>query len=63
MKKADALTAWRGMGENEPILPHMAVIPYKATGSRYGACGIRIDGKVGKQPPDLTAGEFNRREC
>lgn len=44
MKKADALTVWRGMEENEPILPHMAVIPYKATGSRYGACGIRIDG-------------------
>ena len=21
------------------------------------------DGKVKKQPPDLTAGEFNRREC
>ena len=26
------------------MLKHMEVIPYKATGSKYGACGIRIDG-------------------
>ena len=24
---------------------------------------LQIIGKVKKQPPDLTAGEFNRREC
>ena len=23
----------------------------------------KMEGKVKKQPPDLTAGEFNRREC
>lgn len=44
MKKADVLAQWGSMGENAPILPHMGVIPYKAEGSKYGACGIRIDG-------------------
>lgn len=42
--KATALAAWRSMPANQPILPHMQAIPYKTTGSRYGACGIRIDG-------------------
>lgn len=42
--KAAALAAWRTLPANQPILPHMQAIPYKATGSRYGACGIRIDG-------------------
>lgn len=42
--KSSALAAWRALPENRPILPHMQAIPYKATGSRYGACGIRIDG-------------------
>jgi hypothetical protein len=26
------------------MLKHMSPIPYKTRGSRYGACGIRIDG-------------------
>ena len=28
-------------------MPHFTPIPYKATGSTYGACGIRIDGNAG----------------
>ena len=32
------------MADNQPILKHMLPIPYKARGSTYGACGIRIDG-------------------
>lgn len=44
MKKAETLQAWRALPAGLPILPHMDPIPYKATGSRYGACGIRIDG-------------------
>ena len=27
-----------------PIIPHFDAIPAKASGSTYGACGIRIDG-------------------
>lgn len=42
--KAIALGQWRALPENQPILPHMQPIPYKSRGSRYGACGIRIDG-------------------
>jgi hypothetical protein len=44
MKKADALAHWRSLPEGLEILPHMTPIPYKAAGSSYGACGIRIDG-------------------
>ena len=44
MKKSDALNHWRNLPENVDPLPMMDVIPYKASGSRYGACGIRIDG-------------------
>lgn len=43
-KKSETLTLWRGLQADLPILPRMEPIPYKATGSRYGACGIRIDG-------------------
>lgn len=63
MKKKDALIQWRGLGDNLPIIPHMQPIPYKATGSRYGACGIRIDGSpdfidaVLSRLKDLLAGE------
>ena len=32
------------MPENAPILKHFEPIQYKAKGSTYGACGIRIDG-------------------
>ncbi len=32
------------MVPDRPMLCHMNPIPYKASGSTYGACGIRIDG-------------------
>ena len=32
------------MPDNLPMLKHFRPIPYKASGSTYGACGIRIDG-------------------
>ena len=44
MKKADTLAAWQALPANLPILPYFQPIPYKASGSTYGACGIRIDG-------------------
>jgi len=44
MKKSETLAAWRAMPENQPMLKHFRPIPYKAKGSTYGACGIRIDG-------------------
>ena len=44
MKKAETLKAWAALPDNMPILPHMETIPYKAKGSTYGACGVRIDG-------------------
>ena len=44
MKKSEALAHWKALPENQPILPHFTPIPYKASGSTYGACGIRIDG-------------------
>jgi len=44
MRKAEALTYWKSIPEGMPILSKMTPIPYKAAGSKYGACGIRIDG-------------------
>lgn len=44
MKKSEALKHWKALPENQPILPHFNPIAYKASGSTYGACGIRIDG-------------------
>jgi len=44
MKKAEALAAWKGLDPDLPMLRHMESIPYKAKGSTYGACGVRIDG-------------------
>ena len=44
MKKSEALATWRAMPAGQDPLEHMAPIPYKSEGSRYGACGIRIDG-------------------
>lgn len=44
MKKADTINHWKQIPESAPILRHMNPIPYKAEGSKYGACGIRIDG-------------------
>ena len=42
--KHDALLHWRDLAPNQNPLPLMRPIAYKTTGSRYGACGIRIDG-------------------
>lgn len=44
MKKHETLAQWQAMPANQPMLKHMDAIPYKARGSTYGACGIRIDG-------------------
>jgi hypothetical protein len=44
IKKAEALAEWQAMSPDQPMLRHMQAIPYKASGSTYGACGIRIDG-------------------
>lgn len=42
--KASALARWKELEPNQPILRHMTPIDPRAKGSRYGACGIRIDG-------------------
>ncbi len=44
MKKSESLSRWRQLPANQNPLSHMRMIPYKAEGSRYGACGVRIDG-------------------
>lgn len=44
MKKAETLEAWKALTDGQPMLRHMQAIPYKSSGSNYGACGIRIDG-------------------
>jgi hypothetical protein len=44
MKKSETLELWRRLSPGLNPLPKMSAIPYKARGSRYGACGIRIDG-------------------
>ena len=41
--KESTLNHWKELTPADP-LKYMEPIPYKATGSRYGACGIRIDG-------------------
>ena len=42
--KEGVLKRWAALPDRQDPLPLMEVIPYKATGSTYGACGIRIDG-------------------
>jgi len=42
--KSEALQHWQRLEEGSNPLEYMTPIPYKAEGSRYGACGIRIDG-------------------
>jgi len=42
--KEHTLTNWSAAAPCQPILKHFTPIPYKAKGSSYGACGIRIDG-------------------
>lgn len=44
MKKDETLKTWSAMQPDQPMLKHMRAIPYKARGSTYGACGVRIDG-------------------
>ena len=44
MAKADALKNWKRLKAGQNPLSHMRAIPYKSKGSRYGTCGIRIDG-------------------
>ena len=41
--KEEALGHWEGLSRVNPA-KKMSVIPYKASGSKYGTCGIRIDG-------------------
>jgi hypothetical protein len=43
-KKAESLKHWQALEPHQNPLALMTPIPYKTTGSRYGACGIRIDG-------------------
>ena len=42
--KEATLKAWKAMKRRINPLKHMRPIPYKSEGSKYGACGIRIDG-------------------
>lgn len=42
--KHDAILHWRSIEPGQNPLPLMRPIAYQTRGSRYGACGIRIDG-------------------
>jgi len=44
VKKSETLAKWKALAENQNPLPLMRPIPYRTQGSRYGCCGIRIDG-------------------
>ncbi len=44
MTKEESLKHWADLPEGQNPLAHMTPIEYKAKGSRYGACGVRIDG-------------------
>lgn len=63
MKKSEALAHWKSLEENQNPLQHMNAVEYKAKGSKFGACGIRIDGtpdfvdSVLSNLKDLIAGE------
>lgn len=46
--KNEHILAWRRLLGGQNPLPVMKPIPYQARGSRYGTCGIRIDG-----PPEF----------
>ena len=41
--KDQALAHWNGLNPTNPA-EKMSPVPYKASGSKYGMCGIRIDG-------------------
>ena len=65
MKKKEALQHWDRLEEGQNPLDHMTPIPYKQSGSKYGTCGIRIDGNpqfvdaVLSNLKDLLGGENN----
>lgn len=42
--KAQVLDSWKALPSDLPMLEKMVAIPYKSHGSKYGTCGIRIDG-------------------
>lgn len=42
--KAEVLENWKSLTPDMPMLSKMKAIPYKSKGSKYGTCGIRIDG-------------------
>lgn len=44
ISKEQSLAAWRQLQARQNPLRHMRPIPDKARGSKYGCCGIRIDG-------------------
>lgn len=44
MTKSQALALWMELKPNQDPLPRMKKIKYQAAGSKYGTCGIRIDG-------------------
>jgi len=44
MTKKEALIRWAQLRPRQNPLPSMNPIPNKTSGSRYGCCGIRIDG-------------------
>jgi hypothetical protein len=44
VKKAEALELWGALAPGQNPLKPMRPIPYKSEGTKYGACGIRIDG-------------------
>ena len=55
MKKSEALQQWAALEPDQNPLEAMTPIAYKSTGSRYGACGIRIDGN-----PDFVNAVLSR---
>ena len=44
MDKSETLARWRGLADDQNPLVFMEPIPYRAGGSKYGTCGVRIDG-------------------
>ena len=44
MRKSETLAGWRELDGKANPLAEMMAIPYKANGSKYGSCGVRIDG-------------------